>query len=191
MTWTATSNQPWLQVSPVVGQRIGDAVDRRRVAPADCRRRGDADRRDHALVLTGTALDAPGRLRVTLNRPERDIGEARSASSTRRSTTRPGVTGAVPFTGWALDDVELARVMICRAAVGGGGGAGGSQLRLVQAQIFVGLRRLHRRRAARTSQAAYPELSAEHSGRLGLHGADQHAAGRPAASSGHPYVFYI
>ena len=29
-----------------------------------------------------------------------------------------GVTGAVPFTGWALDDVELARVMICRAAVG-------------------------------------------------------------------------
>jgi hypothetical protein len=29
-----------------------------------------------------------------------------------------GVTGAVPFTGWALDDVEVTRVMICRAAFG-------------------------------------------------------------------------
>ncbi len=29
-----------------------------------------------------------------------------------------GVTGAVPFTGWALDDIEVLRVMICRAAVG-------------------------------------------------------------------------
>jgi hypothetical protein len=29
-----------------------------------------------------------------------------------------GVTGAVPFTGWALDDVAVARVMICRAPFG-------------------------------------------------------------------------
>lgn len=29
-----------------------------------------------------------------------------------------GVSGAIPFTGWALDDLEVARVMICRSAVG-------------------------------------------------------------------------
>src|SRR6185503_127525 len=29
-----------------------------------------------------------------------------------------GVTGAVPFTGWALDDLEVMRVSICRAAFG-------------------------------------------------------------------------
>src|SRR4051794_29208335 len=28
-----------------------------------------------------------------------------------------GVTGAVPFTGWALDDVGIARVGVCRSAV--------------------------------------------------------------------------
>ena len=48
-----------------------------------------------------------------------------------------GVTGAIPFTGWALDDVEVTRVMICRAAFGGeiapaDPNCGGA------AQIFVG-----------------------------------------------------
>ena len=31
---------------------------------------------------------------------------------------RTGVTGAIPVTGWALDDIEVTRVMICRSAVG-------------------------------------------------------------------------
>ena len=30
-----------------------------------------------------------------------------------------GASGAIPFTGWALDDIELDRVAICRAAVDG------------------------------------------------------------------------
>ena len=58
-----------------------------------------------------------------------------------------GVTGAIPFTGWALDDVEVTRVMICRAAFGAevapvDPNCGGA------AQIFVGLRGVHRRGAA-------------------------------------------
>jgi hypothetical protein len=48
-----------------------------------------------------------------------------------------GVTGAIPITGWALDDLEVAGVTICRAAVGGevapvDPNCGGA------AQIFVG-----------------------------------------------------
>ena len=47
------------------------------------------------------------------------------------------MTGAVPFTGWALDDVEVQKVTICRAAVAGetapvDANCGGN------AQIFVG-----------------------------------------------------
>ncbi len=48
-----------------------------------------------------------------------------------------GVTGAVPFTGWALDDLEVANVFVCRTAVAGetapvDANCGG------QSQIFVG-----------------------------------------------------
>jgi hypothetical protein len=48
-----------------------------------------------------------------------------------------GIRGAVAFTGWALDDVQMARVGVCRAAVAGesvgaDGRCGG------QAQIYVG-----------------------------------------------------
>ncbi len=49
-----------------------------------------------------------------------------------------GVTGAVPFTGWALDDIEVQRVSVCRAAFGAevapvDPNCGGT------AQIFVGV----------------------------------------------------
>ena len=48
-----------------------------------------------------------------------------------------GVTGAIPVTGWALDDVEVANVFVCRAPVlekraGSDGRCGGA------AQVFLG-----------------------------------------------------
>ena len=67
-----------------------------------------------------------------------------------------GVTGAIPFTGWALDDVEVTRVMICRAAVAGEVApidpncAGAAQI-FVGFGVFVD--------GARTDvQAAYPAM---------------------------------
>jgi hypothetical protein len=48
-----------------------------------------------------------------------------------------GVTGAVPFTGWSVDDVEVTGVAICRAAVPGEP-VGADSRCAGAAQIFVG-----------------------------------------------------
>ena len=66
------------------------------------------------------------------------------------------MTGAVPFTGWALDDVEVTRVMICRAAFGAevapvDPNCGGA------AQIFVGFA-VFIDGARPDVEAAYPDM---------------------------------
>ena len=48
-----------------------------------------------------------------------------------------GITGAIPVTGWALDDIEVSSVVICRAAVTGETPAA-SALCGGMAQFFVG-----------------------------------------------------
>ena len=48
-----------------------------------------------------------------------------------------GVTGAIPFSGWALDDLEVDRIMICRAPFGAESAAADPNC-AGQAQIFVG-----------------------------------------------------
>ena len=59
-----------------------------------------------------------------------------------------GVTGAVPFTGWALDDVEVAAVSLCRDAVAGEAGRAGRALRRRGADLRGG-RAVHRRARGR------------------------------------------
>ena len=87
---------------------------------------------------------------------------------------RTGVTGAVPFTGWTLDDIEVTRVMICRAAFG-------AEVAPIDpncagtAQIFVGFAVFID--GARPDVAgAYPAYPGKHQSGLGLHGAYQHVA---------------
>jgi hypothetical protein len=115
VTWTAASNQPWLQVTPAWG--TGSANLSISVVSAG------------GLPAVGTVSGA-----VTLT----FSGAATSAASVAASLTtvlngtsanpfgnvdtptdnRTGVTGAVPFTGWALDDIDVTRVSVCRAAFG-------------------------------------------------------------------------
>ena len=92
-----------------------------------------------AITLTVTgASNAPGPDRGDAEpHPEWDVGNAVRRRRYADWTITTGVTGAIPFTGWALDDVEVTRVMICRAAVGAevapvDPNCGGA------AQIFVG-----------------------------------------------------
>jgi hypothetical protein len=86
--------------------------------------------------VTG-ASNAPGPITVVLDLllNERSVAPIGVVDTPLDNTT--GVTGAIPFTGWALDDVEVTRVMVCRAAAGGevapvDPNCGGA------AQIFVG-----------------------------------------------------
>ena len=133
-TWTATSNQPWLQVSPASGS--GSANLSISVVSVGGLPVGSAVTGAITLTLTG-ASNTAGPIAVTLilipnGTTARPFG---FVDTPLDSTT--GATGAIPFTGWALDDVEVARVMVCRAAFGGevaplDPNCGGA------AQIFVG-----------------------------------------------------
>ncbi len=134
VTWTATSSQPWLQVSPASGSgsanlsiSVGSTVG----LPAS-----GTITAAITLVLTGASNTVrPIDVRLTL------VPDGTSAipfgNVDTPANNLAGVTGAVPFTGWALDDIEVTRVMICRAAVG-------SEVAPVDAncggatQIFVG-----------------------------------------------------
>ena len=49
-----------------------------------------------------------------------------------------GVTGAIPFTGWALDDTRVARVGVCRAPVAAEGAVVVNPNCGNQAQVYVG-----------------------------------------------------
>ena len=154
-----------------IGERVGQPLDQRRARWADCPRAGRwpgrsrwrSPAREHAgpiavnlaLVPNGTSASPFGFVDTPLD----------------NST---GVTGAVPFTGWTLDDVEVTRVTVCRAAFGGevapvDPNCGGA------AQIFVGFAVFID--GARTGRGggAFRRIPVN-TRRLGLHGADQHAA---------------
>jgi Tol biopolymer transport system component len=115
VTWTAAPNQPWLQVSPASGSGSGDLTVS--VVP------------NAGLPLTGTVtatllVSVTGASNtlppVTVNLTLVQNGTSKIPFGTVDTPTdnRTGVTGAVPFTGWALDDIEVTRVSICRAAFG-------------------------------------------------------------------------
>ncbi len=141
VTWTVTTNQWWLGVSPASGSGSADlAVSLQGgIGPPF----GSPATAIVTVAFTG-ATNATATVEVTLTHfpPTASQGPFGVVDTPLDNTT--GVTGAVPFTGWALDDVEVTRVMVCRAAVGGGGGAGGSELRRGRADLR-GLWHVHRR----------------------------------------------
>ena len=114
VTWTATSNQPWLQVSPSSG--TGSASLSVSVRPAAGL--PPAGKVTGAITFNFVgAFNTAGPITVNLN-----LLSGTSAAPFGFVDTpfdgSTGVTGAVPFTGWMLDDVEGVQVMICRDAVG-------------------------------------------------------------------------
>jgi hypothetical protein len=88
------------------------------------------------IALTGAATTT-GPINVTLSVIPNGTSTSPVGVVDTPTNNLSGVTGAVPFTGWALDDLEVTRVMICRAAFGSevapvDPNCGGN------AQIFVG-----------------------------------------------------
>ena len=111
MTWTTASDTPWLKVSPPSGTGPGEisiSVDHAINVPASGAAAG--------IVTVLFSSSPPVNLVVVLN-----VVPAAEASHPFGNVDSPvdnrtGVTGAVPFSGWVLDDVEVTRVMICRDA---------------------------------------------------------------------------
>jgi uncharacterized delta-60 repeat protein len=134
VTWTATPNQLWLQVSPASGTgsaNLSISVVSIAGLPVESAVTG-------AITLTFTgASNTAGPIAVTLNLIPNGASASPFGFVDTPLDNTTGVTGAIPFTGWSLDDVEVTRVMVCRLAVGAevapvDPNCGGA------AQIFVG-----------------------------------------------------
>ncbi len=133
VSWTVTSNQPWLSVSPASGSGARDLSIT--VTPG-------------AVATPGTAV---GSVTITLSGAGNIVAPVGVTLVTMVTGTSvspigvldtplanaTGVVGAIPVTGWALDDVEVANLFLCRNAVTGesvapDGRCGGA------AQVYLG-----------------------------------------------------
>jgi hypothetical protein len=134
VTWTATSTRPWLQVSPSSG--TGPAAFTLTVVPhPDLPTTGVAD---GAIVFTYSgSSNAPGPVLVRLNLIAMGQSSAPIGAVDTPLENATGVTGAVPFTGWALDDIQVMRVNICRQPVGGES-APSNELCAGATQVYLG-----------------------------------------------------
>jgi hypothetical protein len=134
VTWTATSTRPWLQVAPTSG--TGPALLTLSVVPDPGLPAIGLE--DAAIVFTYSgASNAPGPVlvRLSLTSIGQSSGPIGTVDTPLENAT--GVTGAVPFTGWALDDVEVVGIHVCRQPVAGEG-LTPQPLCGGEAQIYVG-----------------------------------------------------
>jgi hypothetical protein len=113
VSWTVTSTQPWLHVSPSSGMGTADLT----VSVSSVPSLATTPLSTGHILFGFTAIaNNPGSIQVAV-RPALDMPALGTIDTP--TDNRTGVTGAVPFTGWAVDDIGVARVAICRAAVVG------------------------------------------------------------------------
>jgi hypothetical protein len=132
--WAATANQPWIQVTPAFG--TGSAV----VTIAPNLLGGHPGNGSAAGAVTFTLTDGSNTsqsLPVAVSLHSIGATSAPFGIVDTPLDHRTGVTGAIPMTGWALDDIGVESLTICRNAVAGEAppndpNCGGS------AQIYVG-----------------------------------------------------
>ena len=116
VSWTATATRPWIQVSPSSGTGAAQLV----VSLASSPLLPASGAADGAVVFAFTgASNSPGpvSVRLTLALPGTSALPFGNIDTPIDQTA--GITGAIPVTGWALDDIEVSSVVICRAAVAG------------------------------------------------------------------------
>jgi hypothetical protein len=116
VSWTASSTRPWLQVSPSSGTGAA-TLTVSVVSGAGSPVSGVADGAI-SLSFANSATDGAS-ITVTLQivQPVEALEPIGVIDTPIDNTT--GVTGAIPVTGWALDDIQVETVSICRAAVAG------------------------------------------------------------------------
>ena len=131
--WTASSNQPWLTISPTSG--TGPRTLTVSVNPAGL---GAGGQLSGAITFNFTGAGSfAGPINVTLRlMPHLSSANPVGVIDTP-SNNATGVVGAIPVTGWAIDDTEVAMVNVCRAptlgeTVGADGRCGNA------AQVFLG-----------------------------------------------------
>jgi hypothetical protein len=121
ISWTAQSNAPWLIVSSTGGtgsSTSGSGTATLWITPQFIPGLAATQGGTITITLTGAA-NTVGPINVTLNSklPGTTGGPFGFFDTPTDGAT--GVAGSVAVTGWALDDVQVLRVTICRDAVSG------------------------------------------------------------------------
>ena len=115
LSWSIVGGQPWLQVTPTSG--TGSATLTVSVTPAAGLPASGTLSTTISFSVTGGGTTIQP-VSVTLNLVASGTTASPFGVVDTPVDNRTGVTGAIPFTGWALDDVEVTQVSICRAAFG-------------------------------------------------------------------------
>jgi Divergent InlB B-repeat domain len=113
--WTAAASQSWIQVLPAAGTGSAELTVSLNVLGGHPGTGGGLG------SVTITLTDGSGTAQtVNVALVLRLIGTTAAPFGVidTPAPTTSGVTGAVPMTGWALDDIEVTAVKICRAPVG-------------------------------------------------------------------------
>ncbi len=134
VTWTAIAAQPWIQVSPSSGtgsSALTITVGQSAGVPPTGTVAGAVN-----IVFSG-ATNTVGQVSVTLNVMPNGTSLFPLGFVDTPTDHATGVTGAIPFTGWALDDVEVVNLWICRATTAGEGAAADARCN-GKAQVFLG-----------------------------------------------------
>jgi N-acetylneuraminic acid mutarotase len=121
VTWTASSNQPWLIVSPTSGS--GSAIFNVSVNAHPSVLTAGNFTGAISIQLTGASTASAGPVSVSLAVQAEGASTAPFGSVDTPTDGQTNVSGSIPVTGWALDDVGVVRVRIVRvgtAAEGGG-----------------------------------------------------------------------
>jgi hypothetical protein len=110
VSWTATSNQPWLLVTPTAGTGSATLT----VAPTFVSglAAGTTVSGTVTIAVTG-ASNSLAPVTVTLNIRSTSASPVGVFDTPVEGTS--GITGSLAVTGWALDDIEVTEVQIWRA----------------------------------------------------------------------------
>ena len=114
VAWTATSSAPWLQVTPAAGSGTGAFV----VTMIPSAAPASATWATVSISASGTS-NVIDPIPVSLNVFAAGASQPPIGAIDTPRDRAAGVTGSMAITGWALDDVHVARVRIYRDPVAG------------------------------------------------------------------------
>jgi len=139
IAWTAQSNAPWLIVSSTGGtgsSTSGSGTATLTISTQFTPGLSAAQAGTVTITLTG-AGNTVGPINVTLYSKVSGTTSAPFGFLDTPTNGATGVAGSLAVTGWALDDVQVTRVTICRDPISGEGGANPGSCGGV-AKIYIG-----------------------------------------------------
>jgi hypothetical protein len=110
--WTASSDQPWLRVSPASGSGVGTLT--LSLVPASLPMAANSTAT--ATIMAPGALNSP--LTISCSLTMKATTAAPFGSFDTPSNNATGLASNIPVTGWALDDIGIDKVTLWRDPIG-------------------------------------------------------------------------